>query len=333
MDRPSDSASFLILDDGATDSSEDNNIAAEEEAPDATSPADVGSDLDDDWDSATENDEWAAFFAQARESSETTDGLAAEIEASTKAIDHAEESAANDELRAGDRPAEWFADDDSPVTDEIERPVNDDSDLTAEQIDVTLSNDLDLEGRLALIEPAPERPSGRPGLWIGGAIFMVTVLAAQATHYFRSELANQATFGPLLQSAYRAIGMPITPEWDLTQYEILDWVATAEPGLAGEDTLNISARIRNNGPRAQPYPSIRLALKDRWEQTVGSRVFAPAEYLPEEHLAGGLMPAGIMAPAAFDVADRSDDAYGFELDVCIEAPDGHIACVSDIVFQ
>jgi hypothetical protein len=329
MDRPSDSASFLILDDGTADASEDNNMAADEEVPDAATPAPAESDLDDDRDSATENDEWAAFFAQARESSEITDGVAAEIEALSEDIEHAEESVTNDTQQADDR----FVDEDSPANDDAEPRINDESDLTAEQIDVTLSNDLDLEGRLALMEPAPERSSGRPGLWIGAAILMVTVLAIQATHYFRSDLANQATVGPLLQSAYRAIGMPITPEWDLTQYEILDWVATARPGLAGEETLNISARIRNNGPRAQPYPSIRLALKDRWEQTVGSRIFKPEEYLPEEHLTSGLMPTGIMAPAVLDVADRSDDAYGFELDVCIEAPEGSFACVSDVVFE
>jgi hypothetical protein len=40
-----------------------------------------------------------------------------------------------------------------------------------------------------------------------------------------------------------------------------------------------------------------------------------------------------MAPAVLDVADRSDDAYGFELDVCIEAPEGSFACVSDVVFE
>ena len=66
----------------------------------------------------------------------------------------------------------------------------------------------------------------------------------------------------------------------------------------------------------QPYPSVQLSLKDRWEEAVGSRVFAPAEYLAAE-------PRKLMAPgettrAELEIVDPGQDAYGFELDVCIE---------------
>jgi len=45
--------------------------------------------------------------------------------------------------------------------------------------------------------------------------------------------------GPWLAATYQALGSEITPHWDVKQYEILDWVATAEP----------NARLRN--PRSR----------------------------------------------------------------------------------
>ena len=333
MDRPQHPDSFVILHGDDVDSPELPKSDSDEDQPAAVSAIDVGPSAEDDQTSATENDEWATFFAKARLSSAASGNAAAESDALAEDIQRADEldddedeqldSALGDQLSADDPAADYPA----------ETFATDDSGLTAEQIDVTLSDDLDLESRLVLMEPESEQSGRRSRLWFGGVIVMAAVFALQATHYYRGELANRAIIGPLLQSIYRVVGMPITPEWDLTQYEILDLVATATPGAAGEDTLNISARIRNNGPRAQPYPSIRLALKDRWEQTVGSRIFAPAAYLPEGQPADGLMTAGVMAPIILDVADRSDDAYGFELDVCVEAPAGSIACQSDVVFE
>ena len=344
MPRPSDSDSFVILD------NKDDEVAAEAANEAAEEPADEPADEPTDetpveeedaviatdtvtepaHESETERDEWATFFARARESAsgaevsgEETGVLAAKLEAELEA--ELEEG-----LKDEDDPEE-SGDDATDSPDDVESA--DENDLTAEQIDVTLSSDLDLESRLAMIEPEPEQPPRRSGWWVAGAVFLVLALAAQATHYFRDELADNALIGPLLQSIYAGIGQPVTPEWDLAQYEILDWIATASADNRGEDMLNISARIRNNGPRAQPYPSIRLALTDRWEQTVGSRIFSPEEYLPDEHLASGLMAASLMAPALLNVADRSDDAYGFELDVCISEATGNIACMSDSIFE
>lgn len=361
MSRPSPSDSFMILENrdaetttGETTAAETtaNKLTADDATLDETAAEEAIADETTHWEPAAEDeeaivasvdtvdttaevadkssdkqDEWATFFARARASA--SEFTVTESSPLAEDFGSAEEIESAEALEHGTEPT---ADEESIVNQSAE-PTTAGSDLTAEQIDVTLSSDLDLESRLAAIEPEPLQRRRRSGLWIAGAALMIVGFTVQATHYFRSELANQAVIGPLLQSMYLAIGRPIAREWDLTQYEILDWVATASAGGAGEDTLNISARIRNNGPAAQPYPSIRLALKDRWEQTVGSRIFSPQEYLPEDYLSTGLMPAGLMAQASFEVADRSDDAYGFELDVCVQANTGSVACVTDDVFD
>ena len=38
-------------------------------------------------------------------------------------------------------------------------------------------------------------------------------------------------------ATYRALGAEITPRWDMQQYEILDWIATAEPNTRGLGSL------------------------------------------------------------------------------------------------
>ena len=131
---------------------------------------------------------------------------------------------------------------------------------------------------------------------------------------------------------YAALGAEITPNWDVQQYQIIDWVASAEPNSRGVGSLKITARIQNRGPLRQPYPSVQLRLKDRWEKAVGSRMFTPAEYLPRDAARGRLMSPGETARAEIEVVDPGPDAYGFELDVCIEVEASLVTCGTDEVF-
>jgi predicted Zn finger-like uncharacterized protein len=181
----------------------------------------------------------------------------------------------------------------------------------------------------------PARPPQRGAngrRWAVGAALALVTLSAQAVHHFRSDIAAHATFGPWLAATYDALGVKIAPTYDVRQYEILDWVATAEPNVRGLGSLKITARIQNRGPLRQPYPSVQLRLKDRWEEAVGSRMFTPAEYLPRDTPRGRLMSPGETARAEIEVVDPGPDAYGFELDVCIEVEASLVTCGTDEIF-
>jgi predicted Zn finger-like uncharacterized protein len=178
----------------------------------------------------------------------------------------------------------------------------------------------------------PPRQRARSRWWNAAAAFALVTLCTQVIHHFRSDIAGHATFGPWLTAAYAAFGAELTPHWDVRQYAILDWVATAEPNARGVGSLKITARIQNRGPQRQPYPVVQLRLKDRWEAAVASRMFAPAEYLPRDTPRGRLMSPGETARAEIEVVDPGPDAYGFELDVCIEVEAPLITCGSDEVF-
>jgi len=170
----------------------------------------------------------------------------------------------------------------------------------------------------------------RGGWWSAGVAFGVVALALQMINHNRAELVKQSSVGSLVQSAYAALGIVVLPRWDVRQYQILDWVASAEPSSSGIGSLRITARIQNLGPEYQPYPEVNLRLKDRWDAAVGGRVFAPAEYLAAAPRK--LMAPGETARAQLELVDPGPDAYGFDLDVCVEVETHVLSCRNDKVF-
>jgi hypothetical protein len=205
-----------------------------------------------------------------------------------------------------------------------------------EEIDATLAADPDVE-LLAAIESRQIGPRVRQvpsKLWGIGCAVLLGLITAQLVHHFRAPLASRSLVGPLVQETYGFLGLEVQPDWDLAQYEILNWSAKAGAGTTtGIGNLQITAQIRNNGPRAQPYPRIRLELKDRWEAIVGSRVFGPGDYLPDDIDLTGRMPVGATVPAGLEIIDPGADASGFELDICLEVDAGGLRCAADRVFQ
>ena len=217
----------------------------------------------------------------------------------------------------------------------VEHPIGASEDATPispERVDEVLATTMDAP-LLATPPPWLAAAPNRVSRWWGAAAALaLIVLGAQVVNHFRATLAAHPTFGPWAQEAYALVGMTVTPHWDVRQYEILDWVATAEPNTRGVGSLKISARIQNRGPQQQPYPQVQLRLKDRWEKAVGSRLFGPDEYLSRDAPHARLMAAGETARAEIEVVDPGPDAYGFELDVCIEVEAQRLTCRADKVF-
>jgi predicted Zn finger-like uncharacterized protein len=229
------------------------------------------------------------------------------------------EVAAEATVAAADAAAE-------PLADEEPR---DPQAISATEVDRVLTDERPSEVPYVWLHPEP-RPQSR--WWAVGSALALLALGAQAIHHFRSDIAGHPMFGPWLTAAYNALGAEVAPNWDVHQYQIIDWVATAEPNSRGVGGLKITARIQNRGPKRQPYPAVQLRLKDRYEAAVGSRIFTPAEYLPRDTPRGRLMSPGETARAEIEVVDPGPDAYGFELDVCIEVEASLVTCGTDEIF-
>lgn len=258
---------------------------------------------------------------------ETDGGIAPEAEESANAVAADEGNLASTEPTFEGITVE-------NVIEEVEASTDEPSDITTSEIESDASsteteNTQSSPTFVVLDEERAARPTRK---WTFGCIAAALLLALQVTHHYRAQLAATAVVGPWLQKAYAFLGSEVTPHWDLAQYEILDWTAVAEPNAEGQGSLTIAARIFNRGPRTQPFPHIHVQLKDRWEQTVGSRIFSPSEYL-----AGGArateMHAGRTARAQLTIVDPGPDAYGFELDVCIPRGSGELVCAADEVFR
>lgn len=171
-------------------------------------------------------------------------------------------------------------------------------------------------------------------VWTAGCVAAGALLALQVLHHNRADIAVLGVVGPVVQEAYATLGSEIAPDWDLGQYEIVvDWDAVTQPSTDGRGELKIVARIRNKGPRALPLPQVQVQLKDRWESTIGSRVFAPSEYLPSGAALDRMMIAGQTMLAELAILDPGSQAYGFELDVCVDAQAGALRCAADEVFR
>src|SRR5947207_4009531 len=176
------------------------------------------------------------------------------------------------------------ADDGEPSFEPVAGAGDDATPISAERVDEVLATTTDApllatEPPWQLLTAAPPRVSRWWGL---AAALALALLGVQVANHFRGALAVHPTFGPWPQQAYALVGVTVTPHWDVRQYEILDWVASAGPNTRGVGSLKISARIQNRGPQQQPYPRVQLRLKDRWEKAVGSRMFGPDEYLSRD---------------------------------------------------
>jgi hypothetical protein len=169
----------------------------------------------------------------------------------------------------------------------------------------------------------------RSRLWTAAAVLAGLALVVQVAHSFSDVLATRV---PLVQRAYAALGLTLVPRWDLDRYEVLGATAAMSPGESGRGNLVITARIRNRGTLAQPYPQVQLRLLDRWERTVGRRAFVPADYGAATVAPGAMLAPGASVTAELVVVDPGPDAAGFEIDVCVVGATG-LRCDGDDVFE
>jgi len=138
-----------------------------------------------------------------------------------------------------------------------------------------------------LEEPPP--PRRRVAAALGVALALL-VLAAQAAHYFRTELAVLIPESrPYLLAACAALKcelkLPRRPK--LMAIESSDLQADGNR----DNVIVLNAVLRNQAQFAQAYPALELTLTDERDDAVARRVLMPADYLagvPAAQLARGI---------------------------------------------
>jgi predicted Zn finger-like uncharacterized protein len=161
---------------------------------------------------------------------------------------------------------------------------------------------------------------------VAGVVALGLVLAVQVVHAHRDTLATYALFDRTVGSVYRLLGEPLIPGWDVRKWK---FEATSGSTDDMDEVLTISSRIANSSGKSLPYPLLHVSLTDRWEEIIGSKVLAPAEYL-----AGNVDHAGRVSPGAdftalVRVEAPAPEATGFKLNVCYPDTRDRVRCATE----
>jgi predicted Zn finger-like uncharacterized protein len=177
------------------------------------------------------------------------------------------------------------------------------------------SDDHFIAAELAALTVHKPRPASRTRLWAIASVALVLTWLVQIVHHHRDDLVRNAGMGSVVTRVYHALGLTLTPRWDLAAYELQQWGIVSDP--KAPDTLRVRASVTNRAQFSQPYPLIRLELQDRWGAPVAMRVFDTEDYLPEKSNANRLLAPKQRANAEIVIADPGADAVGFQIHACL----------------
>jgi len=169
---------------------------------------------------------------------------------------------------------------------------------------------------------------------IAGVFALIVLLGVQVLHQSREALATIPAFNNVAGPLYRAVGMPLSPDWDITGWRFeatrhsvgtADETETAE----GSEDVMIFSRVGNNSDKPLPYPIIGISLTDRYEEPIGGFALDPADYLPDDLDPRKLVEPGNSFNAVMTIRSPSAEAESFRLRACYRNADGSLRCKDD----
>lgn len=158
---------------------------------------------------------------------------------------------------------------------------------------------------------------------VAGIAALALLLTVQAIHFSRDGLARIPVLHDVLAPIYAMIGMPLAPDWEVTGWRVEKTKGSVD---ASGETLNIYAEIGNLAGSAMPYPVIGVSLLDRFEESIGSRIFEPGEYLAGNIDRLGLVGTGQRFSAEMTIESPAVAASGFRLNVCYRQSGSQLRC-------
>ncbi len=171
------------------------------------------------------------------------------------------------------------------------------------------------------------RATNWPGIGtIAAAIGLLLMLGLQFMHQSRQALATIPAFNSIVGPAYRALGKPLTPAWDISGWR---FEQTKNSVDETDQLLTIYTRIGNKSDEALPYPLVHVSMTDRFEDIIGSRVLEPGEFLAANADPRKLVAPGNTFDAVISVESPSDEATGFKLNVCYRLASGNLRCATE----
>ena len=160
---------------------------------------------------------------------------------------------------------------------------------------------------------------------IAGIVALVLLLAGQYVHQSREALATIPAFNNVVGPLYRAVGQPLSPAWNIS-----GWRFEVAKGTEEDDqSLTIYTRLANKSEQSLPYPLIGVSLTDLYEETIGSRVLDPTDYLTNDLDPRKLVKPGNTFEAVITIPSLTEAHEGFRLRACYRTNDGLLRCKDD----
>jgi predicted Zn finger-like uncharacterized protein len=165
-----------------------------------------------------------------------------------------------------------------------------------------------------------------PHAWRAGVALGALLLLMQILNHYRDDLAANPSFTQPLTRLYAALGVHLIPHWDLHAYDVRQQGAQIQ-GAGG--VMTVRASIKNATQQAQPLPLLRVTMQDRFGNRIAARDVPPRFYLPQTVPASSFLSAGQRIDAEMSFVDPGANAEGFEIDACLPASGGGVACAND----
>jgi predicted Zn finger-like uncharacterized protein len=163
--------------------------------------------------------------------------------------------------------------------------------------------------------PAADEPSRRSWPWAVGSLVLALALGGQLLVQQRDELATHPEYGPRIRAAFEAVGLRVYPAWNLSAYTVRGSEAVA--GRTAPGALDVVANIAVTGTEPVGLPIVRVTLRDRWNEAIGTRAFSARDYLDPASTLRDPLPPGTLIPVRVRIADPGTEAFGYEVDVCL----------------
>jgi len=173
---------------------------------------------------------------------------------------------------------------------------------------------LTLEDHLFL-EESREARARRNRLWGAAAMLLAVLLAAQALHAYRGEIAAyypgvRPYLARICDTLRCAVFLPQRPRVIAIEASDLQANDPARPGA-----IHLTATIRNHAGYDVGFPALDLVLTNTRDHTLARRIFLPRDYLEPGRDAAAGIPANAEMTINLDLDTGDLNPAGFRLDL------------------
>ncbi|MBJ6982308.1 DUF3426 domain-containing protein [Luteimonas sp. MC1572] len=158
---------------------------------------------------------------------------------------------------------------------------------------------------------AADVPPGRRWVMPAAIVGLTALLGVQWLLADRARLAADPAWRPVVARTCALLRCTLPPWREPAAFALLERDVRPHPQRA--DTLRITASFRNNAAWPQPWPEVVLTLSDVDGRPLGTRAFAPDEYLGQAP-DGALIDSGAGAVIRMDVREPGRGAVAFMFD-------------------